>query len=247
MANVQYVRKNRIRQEMAADKTARRRKVLYVGGPLALLLTAFAPTAFFIWFGILGAALLATWSYDPIREAGAAGEDYTLSVLRDLPDEYIIFNQLEVPDDRSRTGVRELDFVVCGPNGIFVIESKNHNGELEGDENDQEWTVHKIGRRGGEYSSTVRNPVRQVKQQVHVLGAYLKGEKVLDWICGVVALSRNNDLSGIASSSVPVMRSVDVTEYILAHGGRGQVRNLDRAVTALAKLTECPAETRQAA
>jgi hypothetical protein len=63
-----------------------------------------------------------------IMLAGAAGEDLALAHLSRLPDEYTVFNQICLPDSRSRTGYREADFVVVGPNGVFIIENKcNHH------------------------------------------------------------------------------------------------------------------------
>ena len=236
MANLQYVRKNRIREEMAASKSVRRKRIIKIGGPFALVLSLIYPSAFLVCVGVLLIALLTTVGNDPVRESGASGEDYTLNVLKLLPMEYVIFNQLELPDERSRTGFRELDFVVCGPNGVFVVESKNHNGVVEGHENDKEWTIHKIGRGGTAYSSSIRNPVRQAKQQVHVLGNYLKTKNMNEWVTGLVALSSNNDLERITSSSVQVVKACEVASIIQTYAGRGGRLNLEGTVAALAGI-----------
>jgi hypothetical protein len=236
MADVQYVRENRIRTEMAAETTAMKKQVLLFGGPLALGITLFQPALFFVWFGILGIIYFFARQADPVRESGIAGEEYTLKILKTLPDSYVIFNQLEVPDERSRTGRRELDFVVCGPNGVFVVESKNHNGRLEGSADDKEWTIHKVGRGGTPYSSTVRNPVRQVRQQVGVLSSFLKGKQITDWITGIVALSSDNSLDGIDGGSVPVVCATDIAEVVTSHIGRHSSGYTSRTVAALAGL-----------
>ena len=60
--------------------------------------------------------------------AGAAGEDRVLAALSVLPAKYTLFNQIRLPDEHSRTGFREADFMVVGNNGVFIIENKcNHH------------------------------------------------------------------------------------------------------------------------
>jgi len=236
MADLQYIHKNRLRVERAAGKRAIRKKILAVGVLSALVLTVFYPAGSLLCLGAIAVAFLFTLGVDPIIESGANGEDYTLSILKGLPAEYIIFNQLEIPDEKSRTGFRELDFVVCGPKGIFVVESKNHNGKIEGHENDHKWTIHKVGRGGTAYSDTIRNPVSQTKQQVHVLKNYLKKKGVYEWVNGLVALSSNNDLTWITSPSIPVVKSGDVVSFILSHERRSGGWNLNKAIAALTEI-----------
>jgi hypothetical protein len=86
-----------------------------------------------------------------------------LAVLSGLPTEYILFNQIRLPDERSKTGFREADFVVVGPNGVFIIENKDFRGWIQGDGNSSNWEVHKVGRGGTPYIKSCRNPVRQVQ------------------------------------------------------------------------------------
>lgn len=206
------------------------------GGPLALLLTAVFPSMALLWLAILAVALMTTLGSDPARLSGAEGEDYTLNFLKKLPDNYVVFNQLELPDERSSTGLRELDFIVCGPNGIFVIESKNHNGEITGSEHDKEWTIHKVGRGGTPYSDSIRNPVKQVKQQVRILRNYLASHNIQDGVYGAVALSSNNSLSNIQSGSTAVIHSSALAGFITSQSIRHAGKNLARTVDALAQL-----------
>lgn len=236
MANTQFVRENRISKEMAQEKSEYLKKVIILAVPLVLILIAIYPAGILLWAGILLVAVFPAFKTDHIKKSGAAGEDYTLSVLKRLPAEYTIFNQLEVPDERSRTGTREMDFVVCGPNGIFVIESKSHNGMVAGHEDDQRWTIHKVGRGGTAYSDSIRNPVRQVKQQVHVLSAHLKTKNINEWVTGVVTLSSDNSLENITSNTVSVVQSSTIADYIMSYNGRSKPRYLKQVVDALSGL-----------
>ena len=69
---------------------------------------------------------------------------------------------------------RELDLVVVGPNGIFVIEVKHYHGEITGAEMDRTW--HQRPRTDGTVNIDVRklrNPVIQVQHAVRALRRYL--------------------------------------------------------------------------
>lgn len=42
---------------------------------------------------------------------------------------------------KSRSGYSQIDHVVVSPYAIFVIETKNYNGEIKGKKGDREWSV----------------------------------------------------------------------------------------------------------
>lgn len=236
MAKLDYIKENRITLELDAEVSSRRKMVLLFGIPLAIATTFKFPQGGWITFFLVAIVYAMAGGRDAIRNTGALGEDYTLRALSSLPDNYTIFNQIDVPDERSRTGSRELDFIVCGPNGVFIIESKNHNGNITGCEADDKWTVHKVGRGGTPYSSSVRNPVRQVKGQVFVLNKYLQSQRLNPWITGIVSFSSNNDTSAI-ESTVPVIGSATLAEFVKEYKGKGGGRDLDKTVKAIGDLS----------
>lgn len=57
---------------------------------------------------------------------GTAGEAFIASVLERLPDEYYLINDLSTP-------YGNLDHVVIGPTGVFVIDTKNWRGTVSAD------------------------------------------------------------------------------------------------------------------
>jgi hypothetical protein len=60
-----------------------------------------------------------------IRQAkrGAQGEDTVAALLETLPDDYYVYHDInKVAGD--------IDHIVVGPTGIFVIETKSHGGEV---------------------------------------------------------------------------------------------------------------------
>ncbi|WP_273000884.1 nuclease-related domain-containing protein [Hydrogenibacillus schlegelii] len=54
---------------------------------------------------------------------GARGEERVETILSTLPDTYDVFHDLPCP-------VGNIDHIVVGPTGIFVIETKSHRGEI---------------------------------------------------------------------------------------------------------------------
>lgn len=123
-----------------------------------------------------------------IAFSGSWGEHKALSGLKDkLSDDYHIFVGVKVHEKM------ESDFVITGPNGVFVIEVKNYTGKIEGGANDAEWILHKTGRKGGKYTKKIKNPLGQLRRNVYILSQYLKIQKTSAWIEGRTYFSNNND------------------------------------------------------
>lgn len=150
-----------------------------------------------------------------VRSAGAEGEEYVLHLLHALPDDYVLFNQLDIPNPDSSQGVNEADLVVLGPNALFVIEVKHNHGVIQGSEKSPEWHALKTGRGGTDYLKTLRNPVLQVKYTTHLLGKYLRARKAKPWIQAVVVFSHPNarlELQG--DFTVPVLVADQMLDYL---------------------------------
>ena len=234
MANTRYVTSNRLSTE--ADKS--RQHVLIIGIPAVLLLSFMFPVAWWFFTIFLIITFLNAGS---TKRAGARGEDATLAMLSSLPDSYTIINQILVPDQRSRTGFTELDFVVLGPNGVFVIEVKNNNSRKVGSEKDRQWTVYKVGRKGTPYTATIRNPIKQLKGQIWVLSNFIRERGYKIWVDGVVFFSNpDSSLELNGRPSVPVIHAKGLTDYILKHEPRWTSKNVDGFVKDLASLKRLP-------
>ena len=57
-------------------------------------------------------------------ENGLEGEDVIRQSLAALPDSYTVFRGIQ-PENTF-----DVDFTVVGPNGVFAVEVKSHNGEI---------------------------------------------------------------------------------------------------------------------
>jgi len=87
--------------------------------------------------------------------SGIKGEQRSSDIIETLPNGYEVFTSLHI---QTKQGNRaEYDQIIVGDNGLFVIEVKNHNGNIVGNEEDSTWTQHKVGRKGGEYLKEMKS------------------------------------------------------------------------------------------
>jgi len=115
------------------------------------------------FFGAAGFELLSRYNENKADtlKAGIDGEEKTLRILDDLPDVYTIFLNFQFVIDGRRW---ELDHLIVGPNGIFIVETKNYKGVLRGNIADQQLEKEKSG-----HTSLMKNPVLQVEREVYLL------------------------------------------------------------------------------
>ncbi|WP_307206337.1 nuclease-related domain-containing protein [Paenibacillus harenae] len=68
--------------------------------------------------------------------------EYKINIQLDqLPEECQHLNDLLIPNSKSRTGYSQIDHLIVTLYGIFVIETKNYNGEIKGAREDRNWSV----------------------------------------------------------------------------------------------------------
>lgn len=231
MANLSYVTPNRLTQEA----NHARKLVALIGLPVTAVLSFMSPSLSW-WFVLF--FLIVVFNAGSIKRAGAKGEDKALSQLKSLPDSYTIFNQVEVPNSKSKTGVTELDFVVVGPNGLFVVEVKNNKGTIKGSEPDAKWVAHKVGQKGSPYKAPLGNPIKQVKRQVWALSNYTKAEGHRAWIESVVFFANHSSkLKLKGDMSVPVLHKTGLAEHIQGYQARRPVQNINEVSQSIGKLT----------
>jgi hypothetical protein len=221
----------RLRRKLAA------RLVCRIGIPAVIIASVLCPGGIWIWLLALFVAFQITKCQgSAVMLAGAAGEDRALAALSALPADYTFFNQIRMPDERSRTGFREADFVVVGNNGVFIIENKDYRGEIQGDGNASNWELHKIGIGGTPYTKACRNPVRQVRVYVTLLSRLFVMRGINVRITPMVSLSQNNSLACISSPRVPVMGVDELCGKILSHKGTLSAENRERVIGLLEEL-----------
>ncbi len=110
-----------------------------------------------------------------IRQAGKSGEKATGHFLSHLPDSYTVIMNAVITYDGKQS---EIDNIVVGPTGVFIIESKNHNGTITADYGAHDWLQVKVGRGGTPYRKTFYSPVKQVGTHVYRLAHYLRENRI---------------------------------------------------------------------
>lgn len=126
------------------------------------------------------------WRQYRKASSGDTGIERSLDVLKDgLPDDYQVFTNVTLEGTFCNT-------VVVGTNGVFIINTKNHNGEITPTD-DREWMQEKVGRRGTHYSAPMRNPIKQLKRQIYIASQYFRAHNINVWIDGIVYFT-NPDL-----------------------------------------------------
>src|SRR5690554_1020770 len=84
-----------------------------------------------------------------VYESGLEGEARSEGVLSGLPDSYYVFPSIDIEYQGKKS---QIDHLVVGPTGVFVIESKNVKGCIVGSDSDKDITVYKTGCKGGQYT-----------------------------------------------------------------------------------------------
>jgi hypothetical protein len=148
-----------------------------------------------------GAAAGARRSLD-VLSAGAAGEAATRAVLSRLDDRFTVFCDLWV-------AARQLDHVVVGPTGVFIIETKNLKGSIEGATHGREIVQRKTGRGGSRYARLHPSPIAQLRTHVHHLEAALRREGLHTRVQGAVYFAHPSARIALEGSDVPVFAAGD--------------------------------------
>lgn len=151
--------------------------LLFVGIPLAI-----------VGCILLGVESSRRRQMDVLR-AGMDGEAETSGYIRALPDTYTGIQNLTVSYQGKSS---EIDMLVVGPTGVFVIETKNISGHIYGSIHDTDWGRTKISRGGKAYSKSFYNPVKQVNTHVFRCARYLKEKGCSAYIHAIVYFPNEN-------------------------------------------------------
>ena len=121
----------------------------------------------------------------PEKRAGRLGEEIATGIVQEvLRDDDALLVNIPLFIDNMQT---ELDNLVVNRHGLHIIEVKNLNGMLIGEEDDDYW-VQTQSAGGGSYfrQKTIKNPIRQVRRQADILSRVLGKYGVNTQIYGYV-------------------------------------------------------------
>ena len=158
---------------------------------------------------VMGFSIIANQQVNLFNRSSMIEHSYkaTNKVLSGLPDSYSVFNNVCINE-------AQIDHVVVGSNGVFVVMNRSVRGVIHCDENTKTWEIEKKGRNGGNYTSQMGNPVKKLKWQIHTLSKYLKDNECSVWVDGCVYFSNfDSDLLNAPSDCFDSDR--EVVEFII--------------------------------
>ncbi len=141
---------------------------------------------------------------------GELGEHKINIQLDQLPMDCKYLSDLLIPNPKSRTKYAQIDHVVVSPYGLFVIETKNYNGEIKGARGDKQWSVSNRFK--------MYNPLMQNEGHIKALEALLHGHPNLKFISMISFTMRcrfsiDPELRKINSDEL-IVYDVELSEFI---------------------------------
>lgn len=139
---------------------------------------------------------------------GELGEDKISNILKTLPTKhYRLINNVLLKREEGNVNSSQIDHIVVSCYGIFIIETKNFNGLITGNDNSKEWTQH-LNKKFQFYS-----PTRQNYGHIKALEESLKLPE--DIFIPIVVFLSNATLK--VTSKYHVINDMDLKKTILAY------------------------------
>lgn len=142
---------------------------------------------------------------------GIKGENIIAEYLNQLPEDYIVFNDVKFPGSWGN-----LDHVVLGPNGVFLIETKNYSGFFVID--NIEWYYKKHSYFAGPLKRSISQPGKQVIKNAKALKNYLdlNGVNVNDLVINsIVTLIENNYKIKTKPKQYNIVNPSSIPEFLI--------------------------------
>jgi len=166
------------------------------------------------------------WKKSNTWDIGAEGEESVIRVLQNLDSSFKVVNDVVLPGDRQN-----IDHIVVGSVGIFVIETKNYNGNIRCYKDD--WTRKKVGRRGTVYSAYVGNPSKQAKRNAVMLNNWLQSENIDVGYINAVVVFANEDVK--LNLIRPTVKVVHVNNLLGVFKGESNFRMTSEKINSVAE------------
>ncbi|PVX24615.1 MAG: hypothetical protein CW691_07055 [Candidatus Bathyarchaeum sp.] len=162
---------------------------------------------FLVGFGFLFGTFPLFRKYN-IWRAGAKGEEKVAKCLKSLRGRYRVFHDVVLPRTRG-----DIDHVVVGPSGVFVIETKNNNGTISC--NGDSWSQWKTGKKGGSYKGKIGSPSKQAKRNA-VLLANLVGRRLHTrfFVHAIVVFANKKVKLNIKNPTISILQPHELCGFI---------------------------------
>lgn len=139
---------------------------------------------------------------------GKKGETLIKETLEELNNEYYLVNDVTLPESYGN-----IDHVLLGPNGIFVIESKNYSGKIIC--NSDEWHRHYEDAWKSPRDYDIGSPSKQVKRNAVKLKQFIqKTLKKSIWVEGLVVFTNPNAELELNNPTAPILKVEELYKFV---------------------------------
>lgn len=168
------------------------------------------------YFSLVFICLMVVWimlvlNNIEILKFGLQGEKEAFDLLSKLPKQYKLLSDVHLVDGNKSS---QIDFVIIGPNGLFIMESKHIKGILNGKAEDNYLQKVKIARSGDKYIKRMYNPIRQISGHKKGMDTWLKKNGFRTWSLPILYFS-NDCTVNVKSDYVKILTEpVLVIDYV---------------------------------
>lgn len=162
---------------------------------------------------------------------GQIGEERVLNtIMSTLDGHWQVFRNLELPGRRQG----DIDMVLVGPKGIWVLEIKHYQGVYRntGDQWERRFR--------GKWLSAFANPTRQAKRNAASLGQIFQTDKVNQWVTPVVVWSNTDSRLIIDTPGAQVWQIDKLAEELryLQNSDRSAIAQRERILKILTAIAD---------
>lgn len=175
-----------------------------------------------------------------INDKGKYGEYKTSTQLDKLfCKKYILFN-LYLPKANDENKTTEIDILMITNRMIYVIENKNYNGKIYGNEKQAYWYYYLGGKKYKIY-----NPIMQNKTHIKALESIIENNKILP----IIVFGNNANIEKITAYENVICYEKDLLKVIAANEQYNEIKYSDDEMESiynkLKKYTGADEETKQ--
>lgn len=134
---------------------------------------------------------------------GKSGEAAVSEALKSLPNDYVLLNDLMLPDGRGN-----VDHLVIGPNGLFVIETKNYSGYVKCWADD--WYVN--GRKISSLSKQAKRNAIAIKNTLEAI--FAEHRTTLPYVHALLCFVNSRGRLKLGQPTIPVLRCYELARFI---------------------------------
>jgi hypothetical protein len=139
-----------------------------------------------------------------IYKSGSRGEKAVITMLsKSLSDDYYLINEVKLPNSGG-----DIDHIVMGPSGVFVLETKNWSGKIFA--NGDQWR--RPGRKAtGSPSLQVKRNTQKVRQLIENVSALWS---IRVWVESVIVFTNQNANFSINNPTVTILKLHQLPSHI---------------------------------